>query len=63
MGPMFLDQFLISRNPGLAAIGYPICGCWVTEAHIDVRVVRNLVELVRGVVGDEYQSELCGIVH
>lgn len=51
--PMGRNAILVITNDSFPRIGDPIGGADVVEADVDVGVVREIVEFVGCVVGDE----------
>lgn len=52
-GPMLINQIPVLSHSGSTGVGRPVCGGWVTEANIDVRIILDFLELVRHVVRKE----------
>lgn len=55
---MLRDLLLVLGDFGNAGVRRPVGGGRVKEGHVDVRVVVDLVELVRHLVRDKDQGHL-----
>lgn len=58
MTPVLFNASLVLGDSCGAAIGCPVRGGLVVEGHIDVRVVLDLLKLVRRLVCNEDEGHL-----
>ena len=59
---MLSDEFLVLTDLGNAAVRGPVRGAFVVERDIDVRVVLELLKLVRSTVRDKHKVDLVRFV-